>query len=229
VARECIQLASRLGVTLTVYSDERILCAATDEHTDRLLFYREPTPEPVGALEAVVGVENIQKMIFMAPQVRGCMRLGGGRPRARHRTTRGRRAAPPLARRGVHCTLRTSMCAQPLAQSLAWPAASPPGTDTGAPAPGAPLVTAACLPACLPVRSRASMRSGRKWRLQWKERPASPPRSPACWRCAVGPGRAWSGDRATRAILGSCQRVVQWRLGLDQGVGRRPAAGGAHR
>lgn len=69
VALECVSLATSFGVTLTAYSDERILCAATDEHTNRLLFYREPTPEAVGTLGAVVGKEPIQKLIFMAPQV----------------------------------------------------------------------------------------------------------------------------------------------------------------
>ena len=67
----CIRLARQHGVTLTAYSDDRILCAATDEHTDRLLFYHEPTPEPVGDLERVVGKRGVQKV----PGARGMGRL----------------------------------------------------------------------------------------------------------------------------------------------------------
>jgi hypothetical protein len=68
VARECAELADELGVTLTAYCDERILAAALDEHTERLLFYKEPTPEAVGPLaQQVAGL-----------MVRGCAPLGGG-------------------------------------------------------------------------------------------------------------------------------------------------------
>ncbi|GBF87560.1 haloacid dehalogenase-like hydrolase [Raphidocelis subcapitata] len=58
----CIRLARAARVTLTAYSDDRILCDATDAHTERLLFYKEPPPEALGDLERVV--------IFMAPQQR---------------------------------------------------------------------------------------------------------------------------------------------------------------
>jgi hypothetical protein len=58
------------GLTLTAYCGERILCAATDQHTDRLLFYKEPPPEAVGKLRSIVGGTPIQKLIFMAPQPR---------------------------------------------------------------------------------------------------------------------------------------------------------------
>lgn len=30
------------------YCGDRVVCEARDEHTDRLLFYREPTPEGIG-------------------------------------------------------------------------------------------------------------------------------------------------------------------------------------
>lgn len=70
LALECIELAEELAVTLTAYSGDRILCATTDEHTNRLLFYKEPTPEPVGSLRNIVGAMQIQKLIFMAPQHR---------------------------------------------------------------------------------------------------------------------------------------------------------------
>ena len=38
------------GVTLVAYSVSRIVTEQTDEHSDRLLFYGEPTPESIGAL-----------------------------------------------------------------------------------------------------------------------------------------------------------------------------------
>lgn len=37
------------GLQLTAYcGPDRILCEATDQHSNRLIFYREPTPEGVG-------------------------------------------------------------------------------------------------------------------------------------------------------------------------------------
>lgn len=85
IVAQCIAMAGQLDVTLTAYCGDRILCAATDEHTDRLLFYREPTPEPVGDLAAHLLLRNgnaesdsgdstttttidVHKLIFMAPQ-----------------------------------------------------------------------------------------------------------------------------------------------------------------
>lgn len=59
------------GVTLTAYSSDRIFCERTDEHTDRLVWYKEPTPEAVGPLSSIVsGAAPIYKVIFMAPQPR---------------------------------------------------------------------------------------------------------------------------------------------------------------
>ncbi|KXZ46767.1 hypothetical protein GPECTOR_41g732 [Gonium pectorale] len=85
VAADCIRLAKELDVTLTAYCGERILCAATDAHTERLNFYREPPPEPVGDLGAILGRVPVHKMIFMAEQSRideirpGVESLLGGR------------------------------------------------------------------------------------------------------------------------------------------------------
>ncbi len=45
---ECVEYAERRGLTLTAYTGDRIVCRATDEHTDRLLFYKEPPPEGLG-------------------------------------------------------------------------------------------------------------------------------------------------------------------------------------
>ncbi|KAI8464194.1 MAG: HAD-like domain-containing protein [Monoraphidium minutum] len=66
----CIRMAREARVTLTAYTDDRIMADGLDQHTDRLLFYQEPAPEAVGDLETVVGRRSIQKMIFMAPQER---------------------------------------------------------------------------------------------------------------------------------------------------------------
>ena len=45
VVELCIAFAKAHQLTLTAYCGDRILCEATDEHTDRLLFYKEPSPE----------------------------------------------------------------------------------------------------------------------------------------------------------------------------------------
>ncbi|KXZ46768.1 hypothetical protein GPECTOR_41g733 [Gonium pectorale] len=85
VATDCIRLAKELDVTLVAYCGERILCAATDAHTERFNFYREPPPEPVGDLGAILGRVPVHKMIFMAEQARideirpGVESLLGGR------------------------------------------------------------------------------------------------------------------------------------------------------
>eukprot|EP00879_Flechtneria_rotunda_P009407 GHRR01009849.1.p1 GENE.GHRR01009849.1~~GHRR01009849.1.p1 ORF type:complete len:357 (+),score=113.98 GHRR01009849.1:259-1329(+) len=65
----CIQLAAKHKLTLTAYCNDRIFCKETDEHTNRLLWYKEPTPEPVGDLEShLLGTIEVHKLIFMAPQ-----------------------------------------------------------------------------------------------------------------------------------------------------------------
>ena len=47
VIRGSVALAAEFDLTLTAYCGERILSERIDEHTDRLLFYEEPTPEGV--------------------------------------------------------------------------------------------------------------------------------------------------------------------------------------
>lgn len=69
---EVVEFAKEHGLTLTAYSGDRILCEATNPHTDRLLFYREPTPEGVGPLQGVVGSVQVQKLILMESQERIC-------------------------------------------------------------------------------------------------------------------------------------------------------------
>jgi hypothetical protein len=58
----CIRLARGAGITLTAYTDDRIMADALDEQTERLLFYQEPTPEAVGNLEGIVGKRDVQKV-----------------------------------------------------------------------------------------------------------------------------------------------------------------------
>lgn len=70
VVQECTHLAKGLGLTLTAYCNDRILCETTDQHTDRLIFYKEPTPESVGPLDLVVQDIQVQKLIFMGPHER---------------------------------------------------------------------------------------------------------------------------------------------------------------
>lgn len=70
VILDALSFAASAGVTLVAYLGDRIVCDATDSHTDRLLFYKEPPPEGIGSLEPHVGELPIQKLIFMADQPR---------------------------------------------------------------------------------------------------------------------------------------------------------------
>jgi hydroxymethylpyrimidine pyrophosphatase-like HAD family hydrolase len=66
-------------MTLTAYAGDRIVADALDEHTRRLLFYKEPTPEALGSLEALLArgrLPPVQKVIFMA----GAERAAAARP-----------------------------------------------------------------------------------------------------------------------------------------------------
>lgn len=51
---------------VTAYSTDRIVSEKTDEQSDRLIFYGEPTPESVGDLLQWTKDESIQKMLVMA-------------------------------------------------------------------------------------------------------------------------------------------------------------------
>lgn len=51
------------------YSVSRIVAEKTDKHTDRLLFYGEPTPESIGPLRGFLdNGGTFQKMIFMTSE-----------------------------------------------------------------------------------------------------------------------------------------------------------------
>lgn len=66
---DAVLLARELGMTLTAYSGDRILSERLDAHTERLLFYKEPAPEAVGPLDALLArgqLPPVQKVIFMA-------------------------------------------------------------------------------------------------------------------------------------------------------------------
>lgn len=70
ILRECIDFAEEHCLSLTAYCGDRIVCKSTDEHTDRLIFYGEPTPEAIGPLHPHVGLLPIMKVIFMAREQR---------------------------------------------------------------------------------------------------------------------------------------------------------------
>jgi haloacid dehalogenase-like hydrolase len=48
VIADALDCAEAAGVQLIAYLGDRIVCGTTDAHTDRLLFYNEPTPEALG-------------------------------------------------------------------------------------------------------------------------------------------------------------------------------------
>lgn len=79
VLLDAILLARELGMTLTAYAGDRIVADRLDAHTERLLFYKEPTPEAVGPLDALLARKQlppVQKVIFMA----GAERAAAARP-----------------------------------------------------------------------------------------------------------------------------------------------------
>lgn len=49
-----------------MYCNDRILCEAVNKHTNRLIFYKEPTPEAVGDLSEWVGKISVHKQIFLS-------------------------------------------------------------------------------------------------------------------------------------------------------------------
>jgi hypothetical protein len=55
------------GLTVAAYSTSRIVTEQTNKHTDRLLFYGEPTPESVGPLREFLARPGaaFQKLILM--------------------------------------------------------------------------------------------------------------------------------------------------------------------
>ncbi|CAL5223726.1 g6283 [Coccomyxa viridis] len=69
VVETAIDFAAEHGVTLVAYSVSRIVTEKTDEHSDRLLFYGEPTPESIGPLRGFLDDGGtFQKMILMTTE-----------------------------------------------------------------------------------------------------------------------------------------------------------------
>eukprot|EP00850_Spirogloea_muscicola_P001714 SM000006S19479 [mRNA] locus=s6:988371:991011:+ [translate_table: standard] len=66
LATAVIKLAQQENLTLIACCGERILCEATNFHTDRLIGYGEPIPEAVGPLLNIVGSLVIHKLLFMS-------------------------------------------------------------------------------------------------------------------------------------------------------------------
>ena len=60
----------RAGVQVTAYCTDRVLAEKTDEMSDRLIFYGEPTPESVGPLLDYLEGRPVQKMLVMADSSR---------------------------------------------------------------------------------------------------------------------------------------------------------------
>jgi hydroxymethylpyrimidine pyrophosphatase-like HAD family hydrolase len=92
VLLDAIALARDLGMTLTAYTGERIVAQSLDEHTERLLFYKEPTPEAVGPLDLLLAKKQlppVQKVIFMASAERAAAAREEIEARLGERTGRG--------------------------------------------------------------------------------------------------------------------------------------------
>ena len=70
IAKSIVAFADRTNRTLVAFCGDRILCAARNADTDRVLDYGEPVPEPVGSLvEGCVdaGVA-VNKLLLFAPE-----------------------------------------------------------------------------------------------------------------------------------------------------------------
>lgn len=58
VISHVVDIAKTLNVTVVLYSSDRILCDQTNHHTDRLIFYGEPVPEPVGDVISCINQQH---------------------------------------------------------------------------------------------------------------------------------------------------------------------------
>ncbi|KAK9817632.1 hypothetical protein WJX74_008957 [Apatococcus lobatus] len=65
LCRDIVAFAEKYNVTLSGYSIDRVLCIKTNEQTDRLIFYGEPTPETMGPWGPVIDTLPIQKFLLM--------------------------------------------------------------------------------------------------------------------------------------------------------------------
>ena len=67
---DAIDFAAQHNLTLTAYCGDRVVCCETNEHTDRLIFYGEPTPEGIGSLKDHIGQIPIMKVLLMESEAR---------------------------------------------------------------------------------------------------------------------------------------------------------------
>uniref|UniRef100_A0A7S2ZAW7 Uncharacterized protein n=1 Tax=Rhodosorus marinus TaxID=101924 RepID=A0A7S2ZAW7_9RHOD len=74
MAQKLADASREHGVTVVAYSADRILCEEEDDETRKLKPYKEPTPEPIGRWEDVIGKLPIHKMMYLAP-VADCERF----------------------------------------------------------------------------------------------------------------------------------------------------------
>jgi Cof subfamily protein (haloacid dehalogenase superfamily) len=71
IIADAITFAHNRNLTLTAYCGDRIFCEHTNHHTDRLIWYREPTPEVITSLSSLVIIPTttpIFKLIFLAEE-----------------------------------------------------------------------------------------------------------------------------------------------------------------
>lgn len=84
-------------ITLVVYTYDRILAEQTNQDSDRLLPYEDPTPESVGDLDDVVDKLDIQKCIMIASE----QRIGETREQIAERLGDGTRTSLTVAIAGM--------------------------------------------------------------------------------------------------------------------------------
>lgn len=70
ILSDAIDFASHHSLTLTAYCGDRVVCSHINEHTDRLIFYGEPTPEGIGSLKHHIGAIPIMKVLLMDSEER---------------------------------------------------------------------------------------------------------------------------------------------------------------
>jgi len=142
------------GLTLAAYCGDRVLTEQTDEQTDRLIFYGEPTPETVGPLD-----DLICKQVLVSLRARPLAFLVSIRPLLASRGANTTWWLALLFSSTLHRRMRPSQppCSvrRSHARSSSWWAAR-----------------------------RASTRCGRRSRIGWAATRTSPPRCQACWRCS---------------------------------------------
>jgi len=68
ILQTLLEVSKDLGITMVLYSHDRIICCERNELTDRLIFYGEPTPEAVGSVDAFLEESQIEiyKAIYMS-------------------------------------------------------------------------------------------------------------------------------------------------------------------